>query len=135
MYFTTYQLFYAHHTRKETFYKSENQGADLNLSHHRLYNPSSSYNRDLKLLAFWYDCTAWFVADVVGNQIVSFLKRRLRSILAGTYTVLYHISCDVRKQVFGVPDHDPHKPAYVITVKAKKLGILGVGRGGIVLSK
>ena len=45
-----------------------------------------------------------------------------------------HMSCNARKQVFGVSHQVGHKPAYTATELDLMLEILDLGRRGIVLS-
>ena len=77
------------HMRKPTICIYENKDADQLCSNctadqrlcfsqiYGLYNSSSTYIQSFKLLALFCECTARFVSDLVGTQIVGFLTHRL----------------------------------------------------------
>ena len=77
-----------------------------------------------KHLAFFCDCTALFVLDLVGNPNCCFPHAQAHMLL-GTYQVLcsctifciVHMSRDARKPVFRVSNKVRHKPACLVTEK------------------
>ena len=53
------------------------QGTFSSFSLQGQYNSCTFEVQNFKLLACFCDCTAWFVSDLVGTQIVGFITHRL----------------------------------------------------------